>query len=105
MVYINWPITFMVSECFTDHYQNKLLIFVARILPIISGGRDEAADTPAPYSGLPFINFGYTDGFPRCFNESSKAAFLKLFKSGEPLLLVRVFYGPPCSCPLRKEIV
>jgi len=42
-----------------------LLIFGSRVLPIIEGYRDDAADTPAPHSGMSVTNFGYTDGFRR----------------------------------------
>jgi hypothetical protein len=35
----------------------------------------------------------------------SKPAFLKLFFKWGPLLLVRIFYGPPYSCPLWEQIV
>jgi hypothetical protein len=35
----------------------------------------------------------------------ARPAFLKLFFKWGPLLLVRMFYGPPYSCPLRKQII
>ena len=63
-----------------------LLIFGSRVLRIIEGYKDGAADTPAPYSGVLVINFVYTDGFPRRLNESSNAkplAYIKLRQTAQ----------------------
>jgi hypothetical protein len=71
-----------------------LLTFGSIVLHIVEGYQDEAANTPAPYSGVPVINVGYTDGVPRRLNESSNA---------KPLTYIKLRQTAQCTELLVKK--